>query len=112
MANRPVYLPGVKGKALVTPVSVEFKWVAGMAASQKQKSIRSLHKAAAERNIAKVLEISSKSENPLGVKLSAFNLHIVTPSGMKTTVENAFQASKVKDRNSNATFEVSRAFHS
>jgi hypothetical protein len=95
MANRPVYIPGVKGSALVTPVGVEFKWVAGMAVSQKQKSIRSLHEAAAQRNIAKVLEISSKSENPLGVKLSAFNLNIVTPSGMKITVENAFQASKV-----------------
>jgi len=95
MANRPVYLPGVKGKALVTPVNVEFKWVAGMAATQKQKSIRSLHAAAAQRNIAHILEISSKSESPLGVKLSAFNLHIATPSGMKTTVENGFQASKV-----------------
>lgn len=95
MANRPVYIPGVKGSALVTPVNVEFKWAAGMAVSQKQKSIRSLHEAAAQRNIAKVLEISSKSENPLGVKLSAFNLNIVTPSGMKITVENAFQASKV-----------------
>ncbi len=95
MANRPIYLPGVKGKALVTPVNVEFKWVAGLAVSQKQKSIRSLHEAAAQQNITHILEISSKSENPLGVKLSAFNLHLVTSSGLNTTVENAFQASKV-----------------
>jgi len=94
MANRPVYIPGLKGQALVTPVSVEFKWVAGMAVTQKQKSIRSLHEAAAKRNIARVLEISSKSENSLGVKLSAFNLPFVMPSGLKTTVENAFQAGK------------------
>lgn len=95
MASRPIYTPNVKGKVLVIPVSVEFKWIAGMSVSQKQKCIRSLHEAAAEKNIVKLLEISSKSENPLGVKLSAFNLHFLTPSGMKTTVENAFQASKV-----------------
>lgn len=95
MANRPVYLPSLNGKALVTPVNVEFKWTAGMAAIQKQKSIRSLHVAAAQKNIVHILEISSKSENPLGVKLSAFYLHMATPSGMMTTVENAFQASKV-----------------
>ena len=95
MANRPVYLPGLKGKALVVPVDVEFKWVAGMAVSQKQKSIRSLHQSAAKRNVSKLLEISSKSENPLGVKLSAFNLHLTTPSGLNISVENAFQASKV-----------------
>lgn len=95
MANRPVYLPGLKGNALVVPIDVEFKWIAGMAVSQKQKSIRSLHEAAAKRNVPKVLEISSKSENPLGVKLSAFNLHLTTPGGLNISVENAFQASKV-----------------
>lgn len=95
MANRPVYVPGLKAQALVSPVSVEFKWVAGMAVSQKQKSIRSLHEAAAKRNIARVLEISSKSENPLGVKLSAFNLPFSFPDGTRTTVENAFQSGKV-----------------
>ena len=88
MANRPVYLPCTQGQALLTTVNVEFKWIAGMAVSQKQKSIRSLHDAAAERNITQILEISSKSENILGVKLSAFNLPFVTPNGIKTTVEN------------------------
>jgi hypothetical protein len=95
MAKRYVYLPNLTGKVLVAPVAVEFRWVAGMAVSQKQKSIRSLHEAAAKINISKVLEISSKSENPLGVKLSAFNLHLTTPSGLNIPVENAFQASKV-----------------
>ena len=95
MANRPVYVPCINGTALVTRVAVEFKWVAGMAVTQKQKSIQSLHEAAAKRNIARVLEISSKSENPIGVKLSAFNLPFVMPDGFKTVVENAFQAGKV-----------------
>lgn len=95
MANRPVYIPCLKGQALVTSIPLEFKWVAGMAVTQKQKSIRSLHEAAANRNIARVLEISSKSENPLGVKLSAFNLPFEFPGGSRTTVENVFQSGKV-----------------
>ena len=95
MAKRPLYLPGTKGDSLVDSLELEFKWIAGMAKSQKQKSIRSLHEAAERRNVSNVLEISSKSENPLGVQLSAFNLLLTTPGGLKTPVENAFQASKV-----------------
>lgn len=95
MASRPVYTPCLNGRGLVSPVDIEFKWVAGMAVSQKQKSIRSLHEAAEKRNMAHILEISSKSEDPLGVKLSAFNLPFVMPNGLRTTVENAFQSGKV-----------------
>lgn len=95
MASRPVYTPCLNGRSLVSPITVEFQWVAGMAVSQKQKSIRSLHDAAAKRNLSRVLEISSKSENPLGVRLSAFNLQLTTPGGKRTAVENAFQAGKV-----------------
>lgn len=43
-----------------------------------------------------VLEISSKSEVELGVKLSAFNLQILLPeSDKKISVECAFQGSKI-----------------
>lgn len=95
MATRPVYIPGKAYGTLVTRVDVDFHWFAGMAASQKQKSIRSLHEAAARRHINRLLEISSKAELPLGVKLSAFNLGLFTPNGVTTTVECAFQAGKV-----------------
>jgi hypothetical protein len=98
MANRPVYVPSQRGTALVSRIDVEFKWFAGLAASQKQKSIQSLHEAASKRNIAKVLEISSKSEISLGVSLSAFNLPLIVASGRKVTVETAFQAGKVFER--------------
>lgn len=98
MANRPVYVPALNGNGLVTRFDVEFKWVAGMAVSQKQKSILSLHEAAAKRNLMRILEISSKSAVPLGIRLSAFNLYLVTQGGRKITVENAFQASKVFQR--------------
>jgi hypothetical protein len=95
MAVRPVFTPGFKGPSLVIKIEVDFKWFAGMAVSQKQKSIRSLHESASDRNIKSVLEISSKSEAALGVSLSAFNLKLQTEAGYKSAVENFYQSSKV-----------------
>ena len=95
MASRPIFLPKRSKRAFVREVSVEFKWFAGMAASQKQKSIDSLHAAAQQRlGLDKILEISSKSRVELGVKLSAFNLNAPV-AGRIISVEVAFQASKV-----------------
>lgn len=75
---------------------VEFKFFNGFSESQKQKSIKSLHEAFLQDNPnKKVLEISSKSEVELGNKLSAFNVMIETKSGIKYSVETAFQSSKV-----------------
>lgn len=74
---------------------VNFQWHGGFALTQSRKNIRALH----ENYLAihpdkKVLEISSKSEDELGVKLSAFNLMI--RRGEKVfSVEAAFQSSKV-----------------
>ena len=42
-----------------------------------------------------ILEISSKSEDELGVKLSAFNLMIKSDNGQLFSVDSAFQAGKV-----------------
>jgi hypothetical protein len=97
MANRPVYVPFNEGKSFVVTYAIEFEWFPGMSKSQKQKSIDSLHSAALERkNVTNLLEISSKSLNPLGVQLSAFNLMIENKSkGSSFSVENAFQAGKV-----------------
>lgn len=77
--------------------NVEFQWFAGMSVKQAQKSIDSLHYAA-ERllKVDKVLEISSKSKDPQGVRLSAFNLMIRTKKyGQEFSVECAFQSAKV-----------------
>ncbi|WP_415860200.1 DUF6977 family protein, partial [Salmonella enterica] len=75
---------------------VAFAWVPGLSTTQTLKSIRALHSAANVPGMAHLLEISSKSENELGVKLSAFNLLIKTKKLAKEfTVESAFQASKV-----------------
>lgn len=96
MAKRPIFLSNATGSVFVSAVPVEFLWHPGMSKSQKQKSIRSLHESAQKaRDINKVLEISSKSEEALGVQLSAFNLSLRTRYGAWTPVEVLFQASKV-----------------
>lgn len=88
MAIRPAYSI-INGK--VNSLDYEFKWYAGFSPAQKQRSINELHEAITgpEAN-AKPLEISTKSTNELGVKLSAFNLKL---NGY--TLENIFQSSKV-----------------
>lgn len=97
MAKRPVFLP-IEVAPFKKSIDVEFSWFAGMAASQKKKSIESLHSAALAEGIAKsILEISTKSEVSLGNNLSAFNLTIPGNSGRAIVLENLYQASKVFD---------------
>lgn len=97
MASRPIFLPQPAGGLLVRTEYMDFDWSPGMAVSQKQKSISSLHAAAIQHELCmKPLEISSKSENPLGVSLSAFNLKGLTKKRDQVfTVETLFQSSKV-----------------
>lgn len=95
MATRPVFLPKPHHKPFVTVRELDFEWHPGFAVSQAQKSIQSLHAAAANQGIAPVLEISSKSPEPLGVSLSAFNLRFEVVLGISMSVESAFQGSKV-----------------
>jgi len=97
MAQRPIFIPAAEGPALVTTKYVEFQWFAGLAVSQKQKSVDSLHVAACKLlGISRVLEVSSKSREELGVALSAFNLMLTTVEDCRTfSVECAFQSSKV-----------------
>lgn len=97
MAKRPIYIPMFSGSTFVKTEEVEFEWFPGLAVSQKQKSIQSLHQGAAEQlKLKNVLEISSKSPDQLGVQLSAFNLSFTTVLQKQTmTVECAFQGSKV-----------------
>lgn len=99
MAERPIFIPTIAGDAvtMVKTESIEFQWFPGMAVSQKQKSIESLHVAAREKyGFERVLEVSSKSTESLGVALSAFNLSFTTQKrNRKISVECAFQGSKV-----------------
>lgn len=94
LATRPLFAPALDGKDLVRRVDLSFTWHAGLAVTQKQKSIKSLHEAAGIKGFSNVLEISSKSENPLGVQLSAFNLRLRLATSRQVSVENAYQAGK------------------
>ena len=96
MAKRPIFLYSDKPDSLIEKIQVEFKWHPGLAVSQKQKSIESLHNAAQEQlGLNNILEISSKSKVDLGVSLSAFNLSLTNKDNIKAPVEVFFQGSKV-----------------
>ena len=95
MAIRPVFMAR-SAKPFVQTEDVAFKYYAGFAVSQAQKSIASLHAAFVERHPAyhgRILEISTKSEQELGVWLSAFNLRCRLGTE-EYPVENVFQAGK------------------
>lgn len=95
MAERPIFRPTTHGSQLVQEISVRFFWHKGMAPSQKKKNVAALHEAAAERGLTPLLEISTKSEERLGQRLSAFNLKIELESGEAAFLESVFQGSKV-----------------
>lgn len=70
---------------------VTFTYIKGMAFSQKVKNVLSFHSSIQSQfPYARILEVSTKSSNPLGVALSAFNL---TLDGC--SVECIYHASKV-----------------
>lgn len=96
MATRPVFLPRRDRPGVIVRL-VEFRWHAGLSATQKKRSIRELHDAAHKMLPAThLLEISTKSDDEIGVELSAFNLSFTTKRhGKEISVESAFQGSKV-----------------
>ena len=95
MANRPVFVVSLDNKFCIRE-NTDFEFFSGFSDKQKKRCICSLHKEYLKANNGKkVLEISSKSEDKLGVDLSAFNLMFKTKSGKEVSVESAFQAGKV-----------------
>ena len=91
MATRPVFEVSADEK-IFTRCDVQFKWFGGFALTQTRKNIHGLHENYLATHAGrKILEISSKSEDDLGIKLSAFNLNL---SG-GVSLESAFQGSKV-----------------
>lgn len=97
MANRPIFLARFRDSPALVVKNIDFTWHAGLSAAQKKRSVKSLHEAASkELDARNILEISTKSEDPVGVALSAFNLSFVTKKHkQRLTVESAFQGSKV-----------------
>lgn len=96
MATRPYFLIDNNDKIFIEKFC-SFTYYTGFAISQKQKSISSFHTEIKKvENNDKILEISSKSKTPLGVKLSAFNLEYYDKQTQESHfVENWFQASKI-----------------
>lgn len=96
MALRPVYV------AIDTPpyyrrVDVEFSFFPGFSLAQKRRNIEAIHRGFSEKcPDMRILEISGRSPEPLGVALSAFHLKLFVPSaGVAVPVENAYQGGKI-----------------
>ncbi len=94
MALRPIFIPNIKGEPVIIKM-IEFQWHPGFSKKQKQMNIKELHKNAKELGFFPLLEISTKSNNELGEKLSAFNLKYSLTGNNNIPVEAAFQSSKV-----------------
>lgn len=95
MTQRPVFRPTCEAGHLVREVFVGFRWNPGFSATQKRKNVLALHDAAAEVGLTNLLEVSTKSEEPLGRLLSAFNLEVGIAPERTAPVEVAYQGSKV-----------------
>ncbi len=95
MANRPVF-EVMEQAPFFRRVNIDFTFYNGFSFQQKLRCIRSLHGSYREATgNDKILEVSSKSGNPLGIDLSAFNLSLVDEQGKRMSVESLFQGSKV-----------------
>ena len=94
MAIRPVFIPLYNGPLLVEERSFEIPWASGFSPTQKKKNIIALHQEARRHGLGRILEVSSKSDNTIGQRLSAFSLKIELDS-MKYSLESVYQGSKV-----------------
>jgi len=98
LASRPIFI-AQDAFPYVKVEEIDFKWHPGLSVTQKKNSIKSLHEAAIKQHThLSLLEISTKSDDPLGVNLSAFNLSVTMADGRSVPVENIFQSSKVFER--------------
>ncbi len=95
MAERPVFIPAPDSDELVRELFLPLKWHSGFAQVQKEKNIAGLHEAAAQRGLAPLLEISSKSQSERGRHMSAFHMKVRTKGYGPIKLELAFQGSKV-----------------
>ncbi len=97
MAKRPVFIPLGKPDHLVEEVLIDFDWSPGFAPIQKKKNVAALHANAEKKGLSPLLEVSTKSEELLGQRLSAFSLKLETDIG-QISLEAAFQGSKVFEK--------------
>lgn len=96
MSERPIYIPKTT-RPYYRREMIEFDWNPGVSPVQKKKNSAALHEAYLKKHPdARILEVSTKSDNPAGQALSPFNLKMSLPELKKSfPVENIYQASKV-----------------
>ena len=99
MATKQIYLVNEK-EPYYRAYTTEYKPFNGFSVTQKRKSVESLHHAYLQiHQDKKLIEISSASQDELGVKLSAFNLLKYVPSlDRKIPLERVFQGGKVYEK--------------
>lgn len=90
-AIRPIF---IAAEDCITVENYQFDFYGGFSLEQKRKSINAFHKVIKENMDIPILEVSRKSDNLLGNKLSAFNL-VITIKDKQIPVECIYQASKV-----------------
>ncbi len=98
MAERPIFVSDVGSPGLVREVYFQITWHSGFAPVQKKKNVEALHEAAARAGFATLLEISTKSDEKLGQRLSAFSLRFQSGELGEIPLECAYQGSKVFER--------------
>lgn len=97
MAKRPVFFVNDVAP-FFSEETIDFDFFTGLAFTQKEKSVKSMHAAIDKRYCGrKILEVSRYSNEEIGRALSAFNLKFIH-KGVNATVETAFQSSKVFKR--------------
>ncbi|MFU2059022.1 DarT1-associated NADAR antitoxin family protein [Avibacterium endocarditidis] len=89
-SKRPIFIPDRENIGVIEK-NIEFDWHMGMSSEVRRRSIHSLHNEAKKYGYKKILEASSKSEQEIGIQLSAFFLRNIKGY----PVENLFQSSKV-----------------
>lgn len=96
MTTRPVFTPR-DSRPFYREEEVELAWAPGQAASQKILNSKAIQETWLEKHPGKtILEVSTKSELPLGQALSPFNLNLYIPDLHKSfPIENIYEASKV-----------------
>lgn len=95
MTKRSVYGPKLT-RPFYTKEDFDLDWVPGVAVSQKMKNSKALQEAWKQKHPkGQILEVSTKSDQDLGQKLSPFNLTKRLASLHKEfPVENIYQAAK------------------
>lgn len=99
MVERPVFMATYNIKRPVEIKNIEFNWIKGTSYIQKCKRREEFHKEIQKKyDINKILEVSTKSNTDIGIKLSAFNLKFKYKNNIKS-VEEIYQSSKIIENN-------------